>query len=1121
MAEEKDFDINDKVESIYRHIFLSDGTERTDEDVITPGGLVPSDKAKILVKLIVENDLTINANSSKNKRFEGISKENKEKWLKIRKFFLKSKIKVTIKGVTYTTLAQLYLAMKGISDAEKKAEEVRKKELKKVEKKAEEAVKKAKAKEESKRKKAEDRAKIKKQTEESSKKATKVANAKAIVAEDENDKRELELEELIKEAEDLNKQEILAEDAGDGGEVKTIKTKKKEVVKDILETGKAAAEVTAAIFEGAAKAFEEAEKRDAKEEKSDVKNVELTQVPQEQSFEQQDVNQASQEQQLEEQVNAEAVVFAEAEVIEEAKASETVLKHEVQVTVKGFDDYNTVEDDIKINIDEKEEEEDELEDKLIRYNRLLVDLGKLIDKLTVSAPLNRENQDFVDVLDKILKIQDRLGPLDSIQGFRKIINKIQRKLKGQRGEEIRLARSQVRGLEQLERGERLFFQLQATNKAIDEIKERLLNDGLVSNGLQGIEAPLSQGADKVLNAVEELTNEIQNFGVNDNVLEGIERLFEIVSADTRQVLVDVVTNTISEVDIAGVATLPSRIVTQTLMRFMARLLYSGTDSNDEQSEQNIRAFMENGDVLEGRNRTVVERLLDALKVVIPRPPDVPTSVRSRVGTRLRQVRRRGNVLRKGLEKDLSKVAQKVKESSSVAVNRLSGFIDRFRSNVEEELKESDAEEIIMRFLTSRVRQAVPFDEVSASDVISKLTTEQKIELARQIDTHITDQEIAETGLTFPILYPPIPLARIARIQDPESFREALRNWFARTLQILKRRTKRSAGGEKGERLRETLQFQTEEEKGVKFEDVVASELPPEEVKSAFSELGTVVANAARAIITVEAFRSPEEILTAFVQKAGENIEILEGAEAAVREVIANAAPEVLRDGARGIAADVAGILAQDQFFGGLPVGIILGIIAPVILGLIANSYYSPITEETITRVTEREQGIRSTGTTTEFKKGEEIKVLPEDIDKPQGIGLLRADFKMLGIEFFNEKFAITPLKVENSEWAEFDYVNVFDRTNGIEISNELNDKVRFQEPMFLPKYQAPVAPPSRRAVIMGRDTMIDQIQISQSFAPKFTGAVSIYDNLSQTFNNDEFSRSWRDNILYHPDSSTW
>jgi hypothetical protein len=67
---------------------------------------------------------------------------------------------------------------------------------------------------------------------------------------------------------------------------------------------------------------------------------------------------------------------------------------------------------------------------------------------------------------------------------------------------------------------------------------------------------------------------------------------------------------------------------------------------------------------------------------------------------------------------------------------------------------------------------------------------------------------------------------------------------------------------------------------------------------------------------------------------------------------------------------------------------------------------------------------------------------------------------MLGTNYFDQQFALTPLDVQNSEWTEFDFVSL-DRQNNIIKDNMLGDVIRFREPMFLPRYQAPVKPPSK------------------------------------------------------------
>lgn len=132
---------------------------------------------------------------------------------------------------------------------------------------------------------------------------------------------------------------------------------------------------------------------------------------------------------------------------------------------------------------------------------------------------------------------------------------------------------------------------------------------------------------------------------------------------------------------------------------------------------------------------------------------------------------------------------------------------------------------------------------------------------------------------------------------------------------------------------------------------------------------------------------------------------------------------------------------------------------------------------------------------------------------------LRPEFFMVGTDFFDNMYSRKNINEENSEWAEFNYVPIIDKTNNIETQNLLSNEIRFSEPMFLPKYVPPVKPPSKRARILTRSVMSDQIQLDQAYANKFDGAVNITDNLSYVEPNNPFDRNWKDNILYHPDGS--
>ena len=208
-------------------------------------------------------------------------------------------------------------------------------------------------------------------------------------------------------------------------------------------------------------------------------------------------------------------------------------------------------------------------------------------------------------------------------------------------------------------------------------------------------------------------------------------------------------------------------------------------------------------------------------------------------------------------------------------------------------------------------------------------------------------------------------------------------------------------------------------------------------------------------------------------------------------------------------------------------GIGLNILIPALIASLTYSVYSAFATSQIpdqeTSETPREgQGgtEASRGETTEFNKGEKVPVPQEEIDKPIGEPLLRPEFKMLGTDFFDDQFGRVPLDVENSEWAEFNYVNDFDRQNNIEIDNVLADQIRYSGDLFMPKFQARVKPPSRRAIIMTRDTLAPVLQLDQGFAGKFTRAVNPYENLTY-INDDPFSRTFtaNDQLLYRPDSS--
>ena len=136
-------------------------------------------------------------------------------------------------------------------------------------------------------------------------------------------------------------------------------------------------------------------------------------------------------------------------------------------------------------------------------------------------------------------------------------------------------------------------------------------------------------------------------------------------------------------------------------------------------------------------------------------------------------------------------------------------------------------------------------------------------------------------------------------------------------------------------------------------------------------------------------------------------------------------------------------------------------------------------------------------------------------DDPLGVGTLRADFVMLGTAYFDEIFN-TPLSTQNSEWAEYNYVGN-DNQNGIEMDNIFGDAVRFKSPMFLPKFQPKLAPPSKHAVSLKYIPMREELQLYQPFMNKFDGAdMGRKMNLTDPFNRSVLDSNFENLELYNP-----
>lgn len=124
---------------------------------------------------------------------------------------------------------------------------------------------------------------------------------------------------------------------------------------------------------------------------------------------------------------------------------------------------------------------------------------------------------------------------------------------------------------------------------------------------------------------------------------------------------------------------------------------------------------------------------------------------------------------------------------------------------------------------------------------------------------------------------------------------------------------------------------------------------------------------------------------------------------------------------------------------------------------------------------------------------------------------LRPYYKQLGVDYFDKQFSKTPIDIENSEWSEFNYVAELDIKNKIEVDNHFNLRVRFSEPLFMPKYRQPLASPSEASIIAKRVPMKRVIQITQPFKNKFDGAdmgenIVLYETYDRTGFDKNFSK---------------
>ena len=163
------------------------------------------------------------------------------------------------------------------------------------------------------------------------------------------------------------------------------------------------------------------------------------------------------------------------------------------------------------------------------------------------------------------------------------------------------------------------------------------------------------------------------------------------------------------------------------------------------------------------------------------------------------------------------------------------------------------------------------------------------------------------------------------------------------------------------------------------------------------------------------------------------------------------------------------------------------------------------------------QGPEDQGTTRSVKPDnfEAVKVDP---------GNLRPELIKGGTEVIDESQNRVPENMQNQEWVDFSFVSVVDEQNMIEMDNlEALGKIQFAEPMYRPRYVPPVPPPSRAAQDATTTPMVREIQLFQSFRPKFDPAdfqsrlMRNNDVLSMEFNPQPYDpRYWGKQLTWNP-----
>ena len=902
-----------------------------------------------------------------------------------------------------------------------------------------------------------------------------------------------------------------------------------------------------------------------------VDNVGLQQVPQELDFEMQDLANDDQLFQMENQAAQIVLNNLDDELQEQGDANRAneEAAHEIEIVEVGNDD---VLFDVALDIDlERNEElaegnpfdapllddEDEgLTPNKIRRNRL-EELNELLKVLTAQINENEDTVHINQVLDEINEFIEVPGSLLAppkssdpiITSIRGLLRAIKRKIteNDRRGRLLIARRAQKFKETEEKKRDVLDRRLRKTKLAITKIRKRVDNDGLIENDL----GPTNQETKLIIDAVQEIEEDIRENGVGDDNINAIVEIFKLVGRDSLEVIRDVLLNNPFDLLSPGRA-----IAGPLLIRLLGRIAYNGRNLQDEELDANVHGLLDGRLEMEGVNRGLLDRFLGLMRFVIPRPPGVE-ELPERIPLEREvspETQRRRNRNKSTLRQKLSQDAKDLLKGGvdKVKSQDFREDLRRFTANVNEEFNEQINTAVIRTFF-----EREEFEETSQNEIeifirnMSSLEIKEYSEWIQKVnrDSNLFTNIRGLGGRINPMTTL-IEILRNGRISFTRRFREHVKRLRNRVSQATRRTPPTQAAGRNdeelglfppsgpdrpfvvrgdfseihgdiGEQLDPILRDGGEEFRGI--DEDVEAQLNP-------------VAKAAQAAATIAAFGNPtpveeaalfESTFKSLLSKAGD----LKDASSAVASegvgrvagFIAKNVLPVLRPGGGGGGGGGGGAPGQRNFYLSL-LGIIVGALAVIIpisvagAAIVQDSVFGGI-ERLNEKIKQESLRNPSRPTSTEFNKGVPSQVNPEDIDKPQGSALLRPEFNMLGTSYFDDKFGITPMDVENSEWADFNYVNRVDLQNNIEIDNARNQNMRFSGDLFFPDFVNPIKPPSRRAVLLTRSQMQDQIQLNQGFGAKFDNAFTLHDNLSVNRNRDVLPKRWNNNILYNPDTS--